>query len=192
MLRKSLFAIAILALVATCVQAADPFDPDSGKAIKIDGDWPSEIIIIYEDIEICQVPVYLKVGYYVEVENCDKEKIVMEQVSCSLIGKNPSKDFPCYLGCTDLKVRANFEAKLGTNIYKVGDVIDGDKIDAYYTDADGNPSPAAGADIVPGDGNWKTTYLCVKAWNADIFKVPASPGDETKVAEIGITVKPNA
>lgn len=180
MLRKSLFAIAVLAFMVTTVQAGDTAE----NPIKFDEGWPGELVPaywVYEEFELCQIPVYLKVGHFVELENCNKKKIVMEQVPCGDIGK-PGQ-FPCYLGCTNIKVRANFEVKLGTILYKKGDVIEGgffgDKWEAYYD----------GTDVIPAGGAWTTTTLCVKAWSADIFY--ADPGSETLVGEVAVTVKPN-
>lgn len=175
MLRKSLFAIAVIALMVTTVQAGDSAE----NPIKFDEDWPHEIVITYEALELCQVPVYLKVGHFVEMENCGKKKIVMEQVGCDTIGKNPVKDFPCYKGCTEIKIRANFEVKLGTVLYKKGDVIDDGKWEAYYD----------GVDVIPAGGAYTATNLCVKAWSADIFL--ADPDTEVLVGEVAVTVKPN-
>ena len=92
------------------------------------------------------------------------------------IGKG-ARDYPCYLGCVDFDVRANFYVKLGSSLHKYGDVI-GDW-SAYYD----------GGDTVPGDGDWHGVKLCVKAWKTKIYN--AAPGDEVSVGSVDITVKPD-
>jgi hypothetical protein len=169
MVKKSLIAIAMLAFLATTVQAGDLAE----NPWKWDDHWPWT----YTALEICQIPVYMDVGYYVELMKCGEKKIVLKQVSCSDIGKAP-EDFPCYYGCVKFNIRANFEVKLGTVLYKNGPVIDG-----------WSASLPLG-DIVPGDGAEHEREVCVSAWKAQIWS--ASPGDEVLVGEVAITVKPNA
>jgi len=183
MVKRTLIAIAVVALVACAVQAAGPdphFYPPEGTddiAIKVNNEdltigWPYE----YKALTICTIPVFLNVGYFVEIDDCDGRKIEMQQVDCGDIGKN-SDDWPCYFDCENVKLRANFDVKLGTDRVKVGPVIDG--WDSYYD----------GGDVVPGDGGWHTMKVCVKAWKAKLLK--SAPGKKVKVGELKITVKPN-
>ena len=168
MVKKSLIAIALLAFLTTMVQAGDLAE----NPWKFDDHWPW----VYQELEICQIPVYMDIGMYVELKDCGKKKIVLKQVSCDTIGKGAG-DFPCYYGCTSFEIRANFEVKMGTKLYKIGPVID-------------SWSASLDNDIVPGDGNYYTRNVCVSAWKAKIWS--ASPGDEVLVGEVAITVKPNA
>ncbi len=168
MVKKSLIAIAMLAFLATTVQAGDLAE----NPWKWDDHWPWT----YTALEICQIPIYMDVGMYVELIDCGDKKIVLKQVPCADIGKG-ADDFPCYHGCVSFNIRANFEVKLGTVLYKIGSVIDG-----WEATLDN--------DIVPGDGAEHTREVCVNAWKAQIWS--ASPGDEVPVGEVAITVKPNA
>ncbi len=173
MVKKSLIAIALLAFLATTVQAADldPNIPD--HSFKYDDHWPWT----YTALPICCIDVYMDIGYYVSIKDCDDLKIVLKQVNCSVIGK-VDDDFPCYYGCTKFKILTNFPVKLGTSLTKVGDVIDG--WEASFDD-----------DTVPGDaGDWVEREICISAWKAKIWT--ASPGDEVLVGTVCITVKPNA
>lgn len=176
MLRKSLFAIALLALVTVTVQA-DPMEVITNGAAKFDGDWPSHLV--YEEVEICTIPIKIDVGYYAEIVDCSKKTITLEQVSCGDIGKG-SSDFPCYSGCVDLDIKTNFEAKLGTVLTKDGNVISTskgqDRWVAYFSD-----------DIIAKGG--ESTTLCVDAWQADIFY--ADPDTKPVIGEVAITIKPN-
>ena len=163
MVKRSLIAIAVVALLATAVQAADP-------NLKYDDHWPYEYIAI----DLCVMPVYMDVGMYVQLKDCNKKKIELKQVDCAEIGE---EDFPCYLDCEEFEIRANFEVKLGTNLTKDGDVI---KEWAGFYDGD---------DTVPGDGNYYKRTVCVKAWKTEIWK--AAPGDKVPVGTLAVTVKPN-
>ncbi|MBN2182154.1 MAG: hypothetical protein JW715_09590 [Sedimentisphaerales bacterium] len=167
MVKKSLITIALLAFLATTVQAGDLAE----NPWKFDDDWPWT----YTALEICQIPVYMEIGMYVELIDCGKKKVTLKQVNCDDVGK--SGKFPCYYGCTTFEMRANFEVKLGLVKYKIGDVIK-------------DWSAELSTDIIPGDGNKHSVELCVTAWSAQIWN--ASPGSSELVGEIAITVKPNA
>ena len=180
MIKRTLIAIAVVALLATSAHAALdinylPFGDH--HAVKVDGSenvrWPYS----YKSLVVCNIPIKMHVGMYVQVKDCKKKKIVLKQVDCGDIGKGAG-DYPCYLGCVSFDVRANFEVKLGTSLHKSGDTIK--DWNAYYD----------GGDVVPGDGDYHTMKVCVKAWKTQIYK--AAPGDEVNVGSIDITVKPNA
>jgi hypothetical protein len=173
MVKKSLIAIALMGFLATTVMAGDL----AQNPWKFDDEWPKEVIIIYEELEICQIPIYMDVGMYVELKDCDKKEIVLVQVPCGDIGKGGG-DFPCYHDCVDVELRANFDVQLGLKLYKIGTVIDGDKWTAYFS----------GADTITGDGNYHTVTICVDAWSANIYSV--SPGDKVLVGEVAVTVMP--
>jgi hypothetical protein len=167
MVKRSLIAIAVVALLATTVQAG--YSPN----LKYDDHWPYE----YVAVDLCTIPVYMDVGLYVQIKDCDKRKIELKQVDCAEIDRE-SKDFPCYLDCEEFEIRANFEVKLGVKKAKA-DPTNLKDWDAYYD----------GEDTVPGDGNYYKRKVCVKAWKTEIWK--SSPGDKVKVGEVTITVKPN-
>jgi hypothetical protein len=191
MIKRTLIAIAVVALLASTVHAGsysiwDPYyfsNSDRGYSVKVDGKetkdfrWP--YTITYQSLTICNIPVKMKVGMYVQIENCKDKKILLEQVPCADIGKSDGSDYPCYLDCETFNVRANFEAKMGATLHKEGSVIEGDNFGTYYD----------GGDVVPGDGDYHEVKLCVKAWKAAIFK--AAPGDEVTVGSVDVTVKPN-
>ena len=179
MIKRTLIAIAVVALLATSAHAAleeHYFPIGNDHAVKVDGSdkvrWPYE----YKALTVCTIPIKMHVGMYVQVKDCKKKKLILQQVDCGDIGKKDS-EYPCYLGCVSFSVRANFEVKMGTDLEKVGDTIN--KWDAYYD----------GGDIVPGDGDYHEVKACVKAWSTTIYK--AAPGDEVDVGLLHITVKPN-
>jgi len=183
MTKRTLIAIAVVALLTTAANAAivDWYGHiDKNRIVKVDGKetatmrWPYEIV--YQKLIICTIPVYMKVGMYVEIEKCDEKKVVLEQVECGTIGKG-GNDFPCYEGNVSFNARANFNAKFGVDKRKVGDVIK--EWSAGYD----------GGDTILGDGGWHGLKIVVKAWKTQIWN--ASPGDEVKVGELDITVKPD-
>lgn len=178
MVKKTLIAMAAVVLLASVAQAALEeyyFGRDGHKMLKVDGSqnvrWPFE----YKELVVCTMPVKMNIGMWVEVEKCDDKKIILEQVDCGDIGKGLG-DFPCYLDCEKLRVRANFNVQLGTKLTKEGDVID--EWEAYYN----------GGSTIPGDGVFKEVEVCVKAWKARLYKQAA--GDEVKVGKLCITAKP--
>ena len=188
MIKRTLIAIAVAALLVSSAQAALDIVPlpfGDSHAIKVDGSdnvrWPWE----YKALDVCVIPIKMQVGMYVQVIDCKKKKIVLKQVDCTdmsgvtegAVGNKADTDYPCYHGCTDFNVRANFEVKMGTSLEKVGDTID--SWSAYYK----------GGDVVPGDGEFHNIKVCVAAWKSKIYK--AAPGDEVDVGKLHITVKPN-
>ncbi len=180
MIKRTLIAIAVVALLATSAHAAlseHYFPIGDHHAVKVDGSekvrWPYE----YKALTVCTIPIKMHVGMYVQVKDCKKKKLILQQIDCGDIGKG-SGDYPCYLGCVSFDVRANFEVKMGAKLTKSGDTIK--DWDWYYN----------GGDVVPGDGDYHEVEACVKAWKTYIYK--AAPGDETHVGTFGVTVKPNA
>jgi hypothetical protein len=172
MVKKSLITIALMSFLATTVMAGDL----AQNPWKFDDDWPKEVIIIYEELEICQIPIYIEVGMYVELIDCDDAEIKLVQVPCADIGKDPD-DFPCYHDCVDVEMRANFDVQLGLKLYPpVGDIID--EWEAYFQ----------GADTIVGDGTTQTITICVDAWSANIYN--HAPGDKVYVGEVAVTVMP--
>ena len=187
MLRRTLIVVALVALLATSAWAAGPEDhtgKQDGKyeSIKVNMEervigWPYE----YKALPLCVIPVYMNVGYFVQVEKCWEEKIELSQFDCAdpRVGKG-ANDFPCYWGCTKIKVRANFEAKLGMKKAKVdGSPINGDKWSAWIE----------GSDIVAAGGAWNEIEVCVKAWMVTLYKT--APGTKVHVGNVTVTVKPN-
>jgi len=188
MVKKSLIAIAVVALIAATAQAGlgegayfDEDDPDI--SYKEDGKWPH----VYIEVDICTIPIYMEVGYYVTIEDCDKLEITLKQVTCASIGEDDD-DFPCYEGCVRVdgksskeyfKARANFDAIFGAEVEEIGDVLD--KTDVYWVDD---------LKTIDGDGDWHKLTVCVTAWKTDIYE--AGPDNELEVGELILNVKPEA
>jgi len=186
MVKKSIIAIALMGMLATVSygQASGGDQPYQVPGqIKIDGLWPATFTWSYTPIEICRIPIFIKVGMFIEIENCANKKIVLEQVSCSKPG-----DFPCYSGCVEIKVRANFEAKLSLKLYKIGTIIEGNNWKTYFTADGGVTKPTTY--IITGDGNWNTVQVCVEAWAANIYA--AGPNTQVQVGEVAVLAIPTA
>jgi len=91
MLKKSLFVVAAVTLLAVAAQAGE---------IKIHN-WPTS----YIPQEVTEIPVLMDVGYWVSIKDQDKLKIKLQQ-----------KNIHEYEGCTDIKVSCNFDLTLSTSI----------------------------------------------------------------------------
>lgn len=185
MIKRILIAIALVALLAASASAELTenylFFGDH-HAVKVDGSenvrWPFE----YKYLDVCVIPIKMHVGMFVQVFECKKLKVILQQVDCADIGKG-SDNYPCYMGCVKFKVRANFEAKMGTSLSDKGSFI----ADWEAWIKAGNP--------VAGDGEYHEVEACVKAWKTQIWKALLSEdkvGDEVDVGKLHITVKPNA
>jgi hypothetical protein len=108
MLKKSLFVVAAVTLLAMAAQAGE---------IKIHN-WPTS----YIPQEVTEIPVLMDIGYWVSIKDQDKLKIKLQQ-----------KNIHEYEGCTDIKVSCNFELTLSTSISQYVDPVSGAKIDGKYS-----------------------------------------------------------
>jgi hypothetical protein len=100
MLKKSLFAVAVVALLAAMAPAGE---------IKL-VDWPKA----YVAQELTDIPVLMDVGFWVYIKDQDKLKIKLAQTSQSGAVKHT------YEGTTDVAIQCNFDLKLSTSHSKVG------------------------------------------------------------------------
>jgi hypothetical protein len=163
MVKKSIFALAVVALMVTAVQATDP-------SIKKDGDWPWT----YKAITLCTMPVYMDVGHYVQMKECNKRELIVKQVDCT-----GGREFPCYSGCEEFEVRANFPAIFGGDLKNLSGMIDGKSV--WWKD-DNNQ-------INGSTGGWEKLEVCVDFWKVQLWEANGR-NDKTKVADLAITVKP--
>ncbi len=131
-------------------------------------------ILYKQNGDLCVIPVG-HVGFSVQAEEGNTKKILLRQVDCGDIGKGGG-DWPCYAGCVKVKIRANFDVKLGLKKRKTGDVINNWK--GYFSRSN----------IVDASGNWNEIQICVDAWKALLPK--NAPGTQAKVGEVTVTVKP--
>ena len=170
MVKKTLIAVALVALLATTAHASKAID----ESVKDDDGWPGHWV--WDNVAICDIPVFMDIGQYVQVKECDKEKIILKQVPCSQIGKG-SGDFPCYFDDEKIAVRANFVAKLSISKAKVGTVLKD-----WWAGFDGG-------NTVPADGAYHDLNIHVKAWKTQIWN--DTPGNERRVGTLTIMVAPD-
>jgi hypothetical protein len=110
MLKKSLFAVALVAMVAVMAQAGE---------IKIH-DWPTTTN--WDKEIITTVPVVMDVGYWVKIKDQDKLKIKMAQ--------NNVDEFE---GCDNMTVQCNFDLNLYASIASNGEV--GGSYSTYFQES---------------------------------------------------------
>jgi hypothetical protein len=187
MVKRTLIAIAVVALLATSVQAGidgalEVFGEEGAGKLKTEGKdkvfWPWE----YVALDLCTFDVYMEIGYYVEVEDCGDKKLTLKQVDCGDL-KNTDTSWPCYMGCEDVTIRSNFDVILGLGFDKTGiNIID--KYDVFYKYADVNSG------TLQLEAGVTSFQICMEAWAAKLWESDASPGESQKVGEITITVKP--
>jgi len=97
MLKKSLFAVAVVALLAATAPAGE---------IKIHN-WPTTFV----PQELTDIPVLMDVGFWVYIKDQDKLKIKLSQ-----------KSITEYEGCTDVALQCNFSLKASCSISATGAV----------------------------------------------------------------------
>jgi uncharacterized lipoprotein YajG len=96
-MKKALFAVAAVALLAVTAQAGE---------IKLH-QWPCTLT----PVEITSIPVVMDVGYWVSIQNQNNLKITLAQESIHV-----------YSGCTNMTVKTNVAVTLSTKIAATGDV----------------------------------------------------------------------
>jgi hypothetical protein len=87
MLKRSLVAVAVVALLAMGVQAGE---------IK-SHEWPCD----YKALEIASIPVFMDIGWFIKIKDQDKLEIVLVQ---------DTEDLHKFTGCTTMSVESNFNA----------------------------------------------------------------------------------
>jgi hypothetical protein len=146
MLKRSLFVVAAVAMLATAAQAGE---------IKIHN-WPCAFIAQ----ELATVPVLMDVGYWVRIKDQDKLTIKLNQISTHT-----------YEGCKDMNVECNFNIHLSCSISPTGKI--GGDYSCWINGADVN-SPGGTAQVCaklakanlgnqPG-GTKNVTVANVKIW----------------------------
>ncbi len=181
MLKKCLFAIAVTALLAVTIHAGEP---KTGIPWEDDCDtwaykghpypWPVE----YKKIEICRIPLFMEVGFWVEIKGCEDAEILLIQEDCLEVDRKEG-DFPCYKGCTNVAIRTNFEAKID------GDVKH-DAIEMSHKDF----FNGVGDLVIPGDGNWHEIEVCVVAYKVELWEFENAAGTKEEIGYIKVRIKP--
>jgi hypothetical protein len=164
MVKRTLIAIAVVALIATSVQATDL--PNGSQ--KQDGAWPTE----YKALDLCIMPITIDIGMYVQLIDCADKKIELVQVTCSNMD-----NFPCYYDCESFQVRANFNAILGTKLSDKPAIVGGTWSAAFD-----------GLNTVPSTGVPVDRKVCVTADKVSLWD--QGPNDALSLGTLTITVKP--
>ena len=180
MLKKCLIAIALVAFLAATVQA------DTSQYKGDPWPWPFK----WKKVEICSIPVYMEIGWWIEVKDCQDLEIILKQVPCNELHMKDTTDWPCYQGCEDVKIRANFEAELSLDLDKTkkgDDVIHKSKVG---WNVPGWPEKLI---LGPTGGSWEEYEVCVELYDTDLWEIDASSaGVLEKVADLVIEVEPTA
>jgi len=154
MLRKSLIVAALLLLMPMSIQA---------KSVRRYLGFP-----LYLPSDTCVIPVTMDVGMYVEILDVRSYSIKLQQVA-----------FGTFEGCTDIRIKSNFDLELMCKIKPTG------RVPGDYSCWIDNPK-------VPLDlsENVAVRKVCVKADNVKVLYVP--PGEDIHVANVTVTVIPDS
>lgn len=107
MLKKSLFAIALVAFMSVSLSAGE---------IKVEAPWPGTWTWEGDPVPMDPIiPVYMDVSYWIEIVNQDdliETGITLDQVSIHH-----------YNGCEDVEVLANFDGELDVIVTPTGGIV---------------------------------------------------------------------
>jgi hypothetical protein len=177
MLKRSLIAVAVVAMLVSCVSAGEI------KAHR----WPTQFV----EIEITSIPVTVEVGYYVVIRDQNKLGIKLKQ---------DSQNFNNFAGClnksgvTKMKVETNFELKLKASVSKASGIEGSFQVSLTddTSDASGGGYGGTAEITVPVGSN--NVPVCVKLNGNDktLWSITKNnaPGTSVQVATVKITVKP--
>ena len=160
MLKKSLIAIAVLAIALPAV-AGDT---------KVHKPWPTKTIYSWQPITT--IDVIMDVGYYIHIVNQDD----IEVSQTSIDGSDP---FFTYLGCSDSEVVSNFHATITGDV--VGTSAAGGEWSATFNGVDE-------LEIVPGSQTVTICVLGKKVQIQNLEGLGGE--DNVKVAELTVKVVP--
>ena len=173
MIKKCMIVLTVVVLMVSVVSAASP----AIQAIDLCS-FPVYMDVGYyvqlPEYNKCMSPVYTDAGYYIEFKDCSLRKLNLVQVDCESIGKS-AEDFPCFTGCEDIEVRANFPAILSSRLAKIGPILDCTCL--FWKDDDNQ---------IDGTGDWETLTVCMEAWKAEIWMADELD-DNLLVGEITIS-----
>jgi hypothetical protein len=152
MLRKSVIGILLLLLQSPSLQAT--------SRTRIFGRFQ------YAPERICNIPVIMDVGTYVEILNVEDLSIKLQQV-----------ELETFQGCTEIKIKSNVDLEILCKVKPTG-IVPG-----KYSCWIDNPK-------VPFDFSDRPTVrnICVKAEKVQILH--AAPGLDVHVADVTLTVMP--
>jgi hypothetical protein len=167
MLKKSLIAIAVLAIALPAV-AGDT---------KVHKPWPTKTIYSWQDITT--IDVVLDVGYYIHIKNQDD----IEVSQASIDGSDP---FFTYYGCSESEVISNFHATITGDV--VGTSAAGGSWSATFQNLTNGGGAVDECEIWPGT---QQVNMCVLGKNVKIENLLEQGGeDDIKVAELTVKVVP--
>jgi len=164
MLKKSIIGLILLAL------AMPAFAGDTISYKWEKGTWP----VVFKFMPSCdRVKVIMNVGYYVSILDCKKLKIKLNQESISK-----------YYGCTDFKIKCNFDLELGSSVYPTAAGLElQSNLGKWSTWIDGD-------NFVDATTSWAKRRVCVRVKDVGILN--ADPNKELHVANVHIMVRPTA
>jgi hypothetical protein len=202
MIKRTLIVIAVVAFLASVAPTfavnppdtttyppfavykwVDDFQVSDDEAIKVDGTahvfWPFD----YKWLEICRIPVKMKVGMFVRVIDCDDKKITLSQKDCKdadTVNKG-DLDWPCYWGCVKVKIIANFKAQIRGKLEGFDSKVFPDSGNISYKMTPETIEPTVETEV----------EICVKAWKVKIEKMLHGVDDEAvTVGELSIQARP--
>ena len=158
MLRKILIAAVLLSLLPVSMQARSR----SRSSIRV---FDS---VLFTPQKTCVIPVLMDIGTYVEILDIEKLSIKLKQVG-----------FEEFEGCTEIRIRNNFDLELGCIVKSTG-LVPGD----YSCWLDDPKVP------LNLSNNVEVRKVCVKAEKVKLLYI--APGIDVHAADVTVTIVPDA
>ena len=158
MLRKILIAAVLLSLLPVSMQARSR----SRSSIRV---FDS---VLFTPQKTCVIPVLMDIGTYVEILDIEKLSIKLKQVG-----------FETFEGCTEIRIRNNFDLELGCIVEPTG-LVPG-KYSCWINDKK-----------VPLElsNDFRVRKVCVRAEKVKLLYT--APGIDVHVADVTVTIVPDA
>jgi hypothetical protein len=158
MLRKILIAAVLLSLLPVSMQARSR----SRSSITV---FDS---VLFTPQKTCVIPVLMDIGTYVEILDIEKLSIKLKQVG-----------FEEFEGCTEIRIRNNFDLELGCLVEPTG-LVPG----KYSCWIDDKKVP------LELSNDFRVRKVCVRAEKVKLLYT--APGIDAHVADVTVTIVPDA
>jgi hypothetical protein len=149
----------------------------------IEDGFEDDLLLKCDTFVICTIPLLVRVEALVVAEDYETNKVVLQEVDCGNIGKNPDGDSPCYNGCESLAVAVDFDVRLSPRLAK-----EADPAAPGYGFIKNWSVFIDGSNQIPGDGEYHDIAICVNAWDA---RPEGLEVGDTQVGTVTIIARPD-
>jgi hypothetical protein len=149
----------------------------------IEDGFEDDLLLKCDTFVICTIPVLVRIEAPVEAEDYETNKVVLQEVNCSDIGKSPDNDSPCYFGCESLAAAVGFDVRLSLRMAR-----EADPAAPGYGFLNNWSAFFDGSYQIPGDGEYHDIAICVTTWDSNPEGLEIG---DTQVGSVTIIARPD-